>query len=198
MNIGIDDLDVQKFNVLKSIIIENPKNRNYMKCIFNVFILLISMALVSCHEEYTTVDNTYSFPGLVDLNGNDILRGDNDFVIKPEGCELYYQDGTGFLNWNWSFAVKGEDGSVKSAAFDSEVCINDYITISFIASDVSETRVLTIFNSEIDKPYRYFKISIHPNPTKFVREFTLELMPVSDRNLFIMNPQFNFTQLGGY
>ena len=68
------------------------------------------------------------------------------------------------------------------AVFDSVLNLGEGLTLGFEAKDETATNVQTIFEDDIEKPYRYFDITILPNQSIKVREFTIELTPVPDRN----------------
>lgn len=159
--------------------------------------IVLAYMLSGCHEDTMEISGEYGAPNLYNLSGREVLSREASFIVPSDGATFHFQDVIGFLNWKWAFY----DGKVKidegKAVFDSVLNLGEGLTLGFEAKDETATNVQTIFEDDIEKPYRYFDITILPNQSIKVREFTIELTPVPDRNYAVFPTRIKFTQHAG-
>lgn len=168
-----------------------------MKKTVLLFGILLNYLLASCSEENTMIVGPNGAAALYDLTNCELVRGEVGYSVPAEGAVFHFQDAIGFFNWKWAFFVKKTKKEEGEAQFDSFLSFDDYLRLSFEAKDESQINVQTIFSDADEKPYRYFDIIIPPNPTRTVREFSIELTPIPDRNYYFRNVRLNFTQTLG-
>ena len=168
-----------------------------MKNIVSLLVILLSSLVVGCHEDNLIEVSPNGGAFLYDIPHHKTVYGTVEFIVSSDGAAFHFQDAIGFLNWNWAFY----DGKVKidegKAVFDSVLNLGEGLTLGFEAKDETATNVQTIFEDDIEKPYRYFDITILPNQSIKVREFTIELTPVPDRNYAVFPTRIKFTQHAG-
>ncbi len=159
--------------------------------------IVLAYMLSGCHEDNMEINGAYGEPNLYNLSEREDLTREASFIVPSDGASFHFQDAIGFLNWNWAFyegTVKIDEGK---AIFDSVLNLGEGLTLGFEAKDETATNIQTIFEDDIEKPYRYFDITILPNQSIKVREFTIELTPVPDRNYAVSTTRIKFTQYAG-